>query len=578
MMNGQEEELQQRVSITSSIESDTTECRLNSTTTTSNNNNTSSTKNKNSKRQQKAQHNAKDTSSSGRSSNSKKKRGTQLLSSLDKEQIDSKTVGLGYTLRNSSKNPKQEEEEDLEQGLLEQDEAKLRHSIYTKRSWTRFGRDLLASIFAFIMYLITVETILCCALTISLTVVWFNRYGNGDGNTWNGGGMDWVVLGFAVVTPITVTIGLAFRRRELALLHITRLRSSAFQIYLSHTLWDWAKVDFTTTAPSTSSSTESFNNQNSTNGMNKTGRSKKTLKQKLQTKGGRSSLNQIDWQQHSDQVLEHLVGIGDELSRFLTLPTSSRTNHRMLRGGRREAASIVEVAYRLFDSLYTQRITKLSILTEELKTYGLSPSEASRIRQYERFIGEAVEGLRMIKMYRTPLALRSFGRIFTMVLPPLYSPTFAQLAFDLNSLAFGILFALVTPLCLTALFESMRALEDPFVAWITLDGIDIIEEFEVLHFHQLINARMSIFPNASPFEERSKNAIDIYTQNGSSHTFFNQTATNMMDRSLRSRTSRYSLNGSAHSRNMPSLDGSSRVSHFNRLLALDGEQGRSTSI
>ena len=117
----------------------------------------------------------------------------------------------------------------------------------------------------------------------------------------------------AVVTPITVTIGLAFRRRELALLHITRLRSCAFQLYLGRALWDWGQVDFN----STTTTTETTANK----------KNKSSLLQNL--KGGRESLReQINWQQHSDKVLEHLVGIGDELSRFLTLPTSSRTNHR----------------------------------------------------------------------------------------------------------------------------------------------------------------------------------------------------------------------------------------------------------
>jgi len=165
-----------------------------------------------------------------------------------------------------------------------------------------------------------------------------------------------------------------------------------------------------------------------------------------------------------------------------------------------EAAEIVDIQYRLFDSLYTRRIIKLSNLTEKIKSMGMHNSEASRIRQYERFIGEAVEGLRMVKMYRTPQALRSFGRTFTVLLPPLYSASFAQLAFDLNSLAMGILFAVITPLCLTALFESMQAIEDPFVGWITLDGIDVSEELDVLHWHQLMNARCELFPDAPNYE------------------------------------------------------------------------------
>jgi hypothetical protein len=278
--------------------------------------------------------------------------------------------------------------------------------------------------------------------------------------------MDWIVLGFAVVTPLTVTITLAFRRRERALYEISRIRSLCFQIYQAHVFWDWDSG-----------------------------------------KGREKAMNPHQWLDHGDQVLEQLIGIGDELSRFLTLPTSSRSYHRMLKSGRHKAANIVEVAYRLLDSLYTKRIVKLSILTEKLKTLGLSPAEISRLRQYERFIGEAIENLRMIKMYRTPQALRSFGRIFTLLVPAFYSSAFAQVAFDLDSFTMGVLFAILTPLVLTALFQSVQLMEDPFVGWVTLDGIDVNEEMEVLHFHQLISARSYLFPTAAPFETMSKAAI-----------------------------------------------------------------------
>ena len=203
-------------------------------------------------------------------------------------------------------------------------------------------------------------------------------------------------------------------------------------------------------------------------------------------KGRSEAMDAEKWLEHTDAILEQLVGIGDELCRFLTLPTSSQACHRMLKSGRMEAADIVEVAYRLLDSMYTQRIIKLTVQTEKVKTFGLSASEVSRIRQYERFIGEAIEILRTIKMYRTPQALRSFGRIFTLALPAFYAPAFAQLALDLHSLTMGILFAVLTPLVLTALFETMQVIEDPFVGWVSLDGIDVNEELEILHFHQLI--------------------------------------------------------------------------------------------
>lgn len=121
--------------------------------------------------------------------------------------------------------------------------------------------------------------------------------------------------------------------------------------------------------------------------------------------------------------------------------------------------------------MQTQRMVRLTTYDERLKTAGLPATEVSRIRQYERFMGEAMENLRVLKMYRTPQALRSLARIFTLILPAFYAPTFAQLARDVQSLGMGIAFGLLIAVGLTGLFESIQVLEDPFVGFITLDGI-----------------------------------------------------------------------------------------------------------
>lgn len=324
----------------------------------------------------------------------------------------------------------------------------------------------------------------------------------------------------AVVTPITVSIGMAFRRREQALLFIARIRSCSFQMYLAHALWtNWVDGSNRTKCKNHGNSTASAADHNHEVVTN--------------------------WLEHSDFVMDNLVGLGDELSRFLSLPTSSRTYHRMLNSGRKDAAEIVEIQYRLFDSFYTKRMTNLTMAAEKLKTTGLGATEVSRIRQFEQLIGEAIEGLRIIKMYRTPQALRAFGRLFTLVLPPLYAPSFAELAFDLHSLPMGIIFSFITPLCLTALFESMNVLEDPFVCWVTLDGIDSAEEFEVLHFHQLKNARDEIFPHAEPF------VLSPPTGSVAGETPWNKSS-EIFDTTL--------LEGIFQQQHLPSLEGSFRLS------------------
>ena len=390
--------------------------------------------------------------------------------------LDSKVVGLGTAARYSAghqahdaaimdkdlsaslKSRKRRESVTKLQTRLEEEEMDVRDNAM-KNPWQILIVGGIAAVKVFGVYLITLDTIFSMVLSIALTCYWYFTQSPSTG--WSGGGMDWVLLGFAVVTPLSLAIGIAFRRRERALIDIARFRSFSYQIYLAHSLWDWGKPP-----------------------------------------NGRAATN-CDWLKHTDAVLEQLIGIGDELTRFLTLPTYTRTRHRMMRIGRREAAKTVEVAYRLFDSLYTQRIMKLTMLVEAFKYEGLNHSEASRIRQYERFLGECIENLRVIKTYRTPQALRAFGRIFTVLLPPFYAPSFAQLAFDLDSLAMGIFMSIITPLCLTALFESIQVLEDPFTGYITLDGIDVREEFQVLHWQQLVNARKIMFPYAPAFSAAS---------------------------------------------------------------------------
>lgn len=314
------------------------------------------------------------------------------------------------------------------------------------------------------IYLMTLETILSCAITIGLTFYWYDYGTTHEG--WIGGGMDYVILAFAVTSPIAAAIGMAFTRRERALMDIADFRSCAHQLYIAHSLWDWSGD------------------------------------------GGRQG-SRMDLRAHSDAVMAQIVCIGDELARFLTLPTTSRSIHRMTRLGRLEAAATVEVAYRLLQSMTSHRIARLSVYGERIKAAGLPSGELSRIRQYERFLESSVERLRVTKMYRTPQAFRSFARIFTFFLPPFYAPTYAQVAIDTQSLGMGVAFGIVTALGLTALFESLQVLEDPFVGVLTLDGIDVREEFQVLLWTSLVSTRRGIFPDAPPYPVRRRRAIEV---------------------------------------------------------------------
>ena len=106
----------------------------------------------------------------------------------------------------------------------------------------------------------------------------------------------------------------------------------------------------------------------------------------------------------------------------------------------------------------------------------------------------------MIKRYRTPQALRSFARLFSVFLPPFYAPFYAQMAKDLNSLGAAITFAVLTSIALTALFESISQMEDPFIGIVSLDGIDLRNELLVEFRQQVLDCRKNFFPDSAPFE------------------------------------------------------------------------------
>jgi hypothetical protein len=139
---------------------------------------------------------------------------------------------------------------------------------------------------------------------------------------WDGNSINFILVAFTLTAPMTAALTMAFTRREQALNMIADFRSFSYHLYLAHALWDWDD-----------------------------------------TIGGRSGAK-MDLVEHCDAVLAQLIGIGDELSRFLSLPNTSRSRHRHTKHGRREAARTIEVAYHLLDSMATQRLTRLVMYSD----------------------------------------------------------------------------------------------------------------------------------------------------------------------------------------------------------------------
>ena len=359
-----------------------------------------------------------------------------------------------------------------------------------------FFMDLHAAFLVFVTMLLNLESLLGLTLTVGATLLAYysvlmaEEEGVALEYEWNGS-LPTVLLSFAVITPLSSSITMAFTRRENALKSLATFRSAVYNLYLAHASWDWSEA----------------HKKKGRRGCVESNEDMQTV-YGVEMKGNTNEV-QIDFMQHSETIIRQLIHLSDALYQYLMLPTATRARNRVTAKGRKESKQILSCGRSLFTLNVNGRMILISQLCEALKHRGMPGNEASRIRQWENFITNAMEDLRNVKEYRTPQALRSFGRLFTMFLPAFYAPSYVQVARDTNSLAFGIAFGIVTSFALTALFECVRQLEDPFVSHVTLDAIDVREELVVLVYEELMTARSLMFPGANAFKLKSDEYIGI---------------------------------------------------------------------
>lgn len=137
-----------------------------------------------------------------------------------------------------------------------------------------------------------------------------------------------------------------------------------------------------------------------------------------------------------------------------------------------------EVRAQLFD-VYRQ-FSELSKLNEDMRNANVPANEISRANQYLRSMIIGFEKMRNIRLYRTPLALRAYSRIFLNASPIIFGPFFANISLK-HYAAIGYVFAVLYSIVLLSLDHIQEDLENPF------DGIgdddlhlEIREEYEMI--------------------------------------------------------------------------------------------------
>lgn len=109
-----------------------------------------------------------------------------------------------------------------------------------------------------------------------------------------------------------------------------------------------------------------------------------------------------------------------------------------------------------------EHFSKLSILTQELRTYGCQSTEVSRVSQYVSKMIIAFDNLKIIQVYRTPITLRAYSKVFIYIFPIIYGPYFASTFNDYSFYMLGYVMPILYSFILVSLDNIQDHLENPF--------------------------------------------------------------------------------------------------------------------
>ncbi|MEN8251448.1 MAG: bestrophin family ion channel [Bacteroidota bacterium] len=106
-------------------------------------------------------------------------------------------------------------------------------------------------------------------------------------------------------------------------------------------------------------------------------------------------------------------------------------------------------------------IDRLSVTSQKLRDYGVEVGEMSRVDQYLSKMLVAIENLKTIYFYRTPITLRAYSRVFIYSFPVLYGPYFVYAAKS-YSVGLEYMMPVLFSFILVSLDNIQGHLENPF--------------------------------------------------------------------------------------------------------------------
>lgn len=110
---------------------------------------------------------------------------------------------------------------------------------------------------------------------------------------------------------------------------------------------------------------------------------------------------------------------------------------------------------------YYKYFSRLSSITMELRNHGVQSGEISRVSQYVSKMIVAFDNLKIIFLYRTPITLRAYSKVFIYVFPIIYGPYFASTFGDFSA-SLEYVMPVLYSFILVSLDNIQDHLENPF--------------------------------------------------------------------------------------------------------------------
>ena len=106
-------------------------------------------------------------------------------------------------------------------------------------------------------------------------------------------------------------------------------------------------------------------------------------------------------------------------------------------------------------------LSDMSDIILKFRNLGLPSGEVSRVNQYLSKLAVALEGMKVVLHYRTPITLRGYSKVFIYSFPILYGPTFEFMAENF-SFSLKYMMPIMFSFILVSLDNIQDHLENPF--------------------------------------------------------------------------------------------------------------------